>query len=391
MLPEAVVNHNTPIRKHKCIINCMKNTALALSLSCHGKKEAGFSLVELSAVIAIAATLAMGYISWTVPATQNDALKSRLTYERMRQLTDAMQYFVVVNRRLPCPANPKLNAQRHKNSNVGATNIYDFDDEAATIDQNGMRCPVSVGAVPTRALGVSSALMFDGWGRKFLYQVAPDLCNNTDCTTRSYVKGIVTAAGGVTVKSASNTGALTLADNNAAFVLLSYGANGMGAYLPSGSRAPQEPMGTDEAENMNAEAENNAPGQPIRYIQHAATSNFDDLLTFRTQSQINSLATALTPADFISCSNNSTALSSITALEAGQLKQFVNSLEVQNGSETYNTGDIAALEVMWNLQEACYALYGDALVRACPAGQVYNQDTNDCICPKGEWSAAGCQ
>lgn len=346
-------------------------------------REDGFSLVELSAIIAIAATLAIGYISWTMPATQNDAIKTLSTYQRMQTLSHAIENFVAVNQKLPCPANPTLNSQMHQNSNSSTANLYDFDDEALTIDDTGIRCPVSIGAIPTRALGLPSDYMFDGWNRKFLYHVAPDLCSNTICNTRSYKAGITTATGGLTV-----TGDTVLADNTAAFVLLSYGTNGKGAYLPSGSSIPSDNVSDDEADNNdNNYTLNNGNNS---YIKRDISSDFDDIVLFRTQQQIESLIDAVTAADFLTCRDNSVALSTINRSVADTLRSSVTTLEIKDGSTVYNTGDAAILEVMWNLQEACSELYGGTLPSMCPAGMAYNSDSNDCTCLTGKWDEDEC-
>lgn len=348
------------------------------------RNEAGFSLLELSAIIAVSATLAVGYVSWVMPATQNNAVKSLETHRRIKVITDAIQTFVINNKRLPCPANPHLNSQTRINTNSGATNNYDFDDEALSIGTT-ITCPAPSGALPTRALGIPAEYMLDGWGRRLFYRVASDLCGTTECTARSYKRGITTVTtGGLSVKNSTLSTGTFFANNTAAFVLISYGTNGIGAYLPSGNTIGGTNADADERAN------NSLLPSTGYYVKHGIVPGFDDLVTFQTKSQIDSLANAITAADFITCRNNSVALSNIDRTVADSLKTSVTALQVVSGTTTYNTGDAAILEVMWNLQEACYAIYGSSLARMCPAGLSYNQNTNSCICPTGRWSSTTC-
>ena len=82
--------------------------------------EAGFSLVELSAIIAIAAIILVGYLSWTIPAGKNNAMKILDSQQKIATIAQAIESFVIYNKRLPCPANPLLNTSQHINSNAGA-------------------------------------------------------------------------------------------------------------------------------------------------------------------------------------------------------------------------------------------------------------------------------
>lgn len=366
-------------------------------------KQAGFSLVELSIIITIASILAAGYLAWTVPDARYDAEKAVETKQNMEAISEAIERFYITNQRLPCPAIPTLNSNSapQSASNTDLEVVRAWDDEGFYWNNGIYTCPVSLGGLPTRALGLPSTQMFDGWGRRLLYHVNPTLCNNTACTITSYQTGTTTLnqSGSQTmiVQTASSGG--TPLTSNAAYVLLSFGANGLGGYLPKGSQVPTAGSDADETENNNSDT---------TYVKHgyapSSDNYYDDLASFSTTSQIASLAQEQAPVDYTSCNNNSSTLVSITASTASTLKSDLTALQMtatgaqptytasgtiaSNPSSTiYNTGDTVALEIMWNLQEACYALYG--MAHKCPADQTYNANTNSCTCANGQWNTSG--
>lgn len=179
----------------------------------------------------------------------------------------ALIEFVAKNRRLPCPANPTADPST---ANAGYAN-GDSNNEAPT----NSTCTYRSGVVPWRALGLTQNDVVDEWGRMISYRVYDDSvlgltladgatavncdtdnestaniqptasgqCDNTsgahdtlrrhfvtfvnstipDATTASYDKGLRVDNAGQTVA-------------NVAFVLISHGVSGLGAYTPSGAR-----------------------------------------------------------------------------------------------------------------------------------------------------------
>lgn len=347
-------------------------------------------------------------MAWTVPDVRYDAQKAVETKRNMEAISEAIERFYITNQRLPCPAIPTLNSNSapQSASNTDTTTLRAWDDEGFYWNNGTYTCPASLGSVPTRALGLPSAQMLDGWGRRLLYHVNPSLCNSTACTISSYQGGTTTLSQSssqtMIVQTASSNG--TSLTNNAAYVLLSFGANGLGGYLPSGSQVATTGSDADEAENND-----NDSTAPISYVKHSYTPSsdnyYDDLASFSTTGQITSLAQAQAPVDYATCSSNGSALAAITNTTASTLKSDLTALQITatgaqptytatgttastSSSTIYNTGDTVTLEIMWDLQEACYALYG--ITRLCPAGQTYNTNTNSCTCSRGTWTSGGC-
>jgi hypothetical protein len=220
--------------------------------------------------------------------------------------------------------------------------------------------------------------MLDGWNRRIRYTVSGALCGNNglavkNCSPASYNSN----NGDITIKA--TTGGSTIA-TDAAYVLFSAGADGCAAYLPSGS-AISCTRSADETTNTNG---------TTTYIQKAPASGFDDIVTFRTKTQIESLiydpSTAVISSTL--CSNNSTKLATITAAVANTVRLGITATQKTNtaSSATYNYSDQAMLDLMWILQEACYAIYGTTI--QCPGGGTFNSVNRACQCNDLSWDGA---
>lgn len=409
------------------------------------KKQKGFSLIELSVIISVAASAAVGFLAWTQPTYSTNSQKAMITQSKMRDIQAAIDSFRVLKKRLPCPADPLM-----RSDNTRATGI-DYDHTTATttdattctdfanhpydcyVNDFGMEdlyntstivsgiatqlhpavnCPVSVGAVPVRSLGLDDSYANDGWGRRFTYHVSPSLCgNNGRGTTASAADLAATTdlAGCSETDYQSKSGNLvvtntssTVLTKSASYVLVSHGANGSGAFLPSGQKLAQ-------SANAN-EILNNAGTSTTTYVKGDQSSTFDDLVVFATKNQTESM-TARKNVKNISvadCEANSQAISKITITETNAMKtNYTNS--VQNS--TLNTGDQALLSVLWATQTLCVQYYGFAPATIngqtwhgaqCPGNQnvnfaglhpdgttfasTYSSSTNGCDCPGGLWN-----
>ena len=152
---------------------------------------------------------------------------------------------------------------------------YDDEYKVATTT-NGLEClsqtanSLPGGAVPTRALGLSFEHQFDGWGRKFMYQVSINLCGNrtstaTYCTPASFCIVPPPLENCASTNYNNNNGNLSISKidvngnavsnttiSDGAYVLLSYGANGSGAYTMSGSQKSIS-NNSNEIENSNGD------------------------------------------------------------------------------------------------------------------------------------------
>jgi prepilin-type N-terminal cleavage/methylation domain-containing protein len=270
------------------------------------RRQRGFTLVEILVVLII------GSILITMAALFVRAIsggqKRSLTATRLAVVDAALTQYVVLQKRLPCPANGRL-------LSTDADSGKEIRDNAAQTCLN-----VQHGVVPWRTLGISDADGTDGWDRRFTYRVdealtkdAPpgmdmSLCDPassgssttpapscTACTAATLnlctpPRGFLIGKG-LEVRTMSGTGtkimdpAPTLATappTGAAYVLISHGETGGGAYLGSGS--VQESLTTDGTEEQRNYATNAMPAgwyfvdDGISDIA-GLTTHFDDMLS----------------------------------------------------------------------------------------------------------------
>jgi type II secretory pathway pseudopilin PulG len=369
-------------------------------------KQKGFSLIELSVIISVAASATIGFLSWTQPKNIDDARKATITRESMKVISNAIEAFVVEKGRLPCPADQLM---RIDNTSASGTDYYVNDYGVEDLDTSdtlingtktlGVDCPNSNGAVPVYSLGLGKSYMTDGWGRRFTYQVATTLCGadagiagnvgddpaadmtsrRKGCTKYSYATG----TGNITVTD----GSLNLT-TTASYVLVSHGANGKGAYLPSGSQLAN---GTgNELENSNTNT---------TFVKAVNSSSFDDIVMFKTKTQVNRLNDSqdIKQVSIAECEANSTALKNITLTSGDEMTNTITT----HLHGTYNTGQKVALGIMMAYQSLCVKYYGATTGTGanagwsgaqCPGnnntavnGKTYVAASNSCYCKSNLW------
>ncbi|MCD6035152.1 MAG: hypothetical protein K0R63_893 [Rickettsiales bacterium] len=346
----------------------------------------GFSLIELSIIIGIAATLAVGSMRWISPPVTTHAKRAIETQKKMLKITDAVTGFIATYGRLPCPADPLM---RIDNTRSASSVTYEFGEEALT----SRDCTLAEGAVPVRSLNLGPEARLDGWGNEFRYRVSTNLCgtdgvanNEIGCTTRDFREGVAgsgaTPDGNITVSNGS-----TNLTTKGAFVLMSAGPNAKDIYAESGVLLSGTGT-THEEENSDADT---------TFIQKAYDGTFDDIVVYRNKSDLKALATLkskrlVTEGE---CSNNSTELAKLTATIGTSMTTNIDDYRINNGGVYYNEGEEAIIGLLWTMQEICghSNYYGAAANGAwqgkkCPGGGTYDTTQSICICADGSWDGA---
>lgn len=203
----------------------------------------GFSLVEMALVLLIVGLLASVFLPATNTMLDNSRRKeTRATLEAVEQ---AMVRFVVVNGRLPCPANGALSAG---NAEQGLEQPHP-GTAACTA------AALTNGVVPWRTLGLAQDDVTDAWNTMISYRVwagaavavssltRPDgmnMSNLDPATQNAQIQTFLQASGfricstnpcaiGAAAELASRTGM-----TGAAYVLISHGANRVGGFSADG-------------------------------------------------------------------------------------------------------------------------------------------------------------
>lgn len=268
----------------------------------------GFTLIEVLVVLLIFGVLiAMAaVITRAVTAAQ----KRSLTATRIATVETALAQFVLQQKRLPCPADGRK-----------ASNVNDAGLEERT---NGGLCKVTGvdntqqhGVVPWRTLALTETDATDGWDRRLTYRVEASLVLPTTsggmdmswCDPASTLAPVVPAAICSTNCSSSslatctspagflmnkglevrNVGGEVLMNpaatphTGAAYVVISHGETGGGAYAGGGYLVPSTTTdGTEEARNYANVAFTGA-GTSYYFVDGAINENpgnshFDDVV-----------------------------------------------------------------------------------------------------------------
>lgn len=363
------------------------------------RTDAGFSLIELSILLAVLALTLTASLGWLFPASTEEAYKAETTRERLDDIKNALHAFRVNYDRMPCPALPTLT---------------DDDPLVGEEDCSVRASGVNMGILPVKSLGISPEYLVDGWGRRFTYQVSNNLCNyNTggnsgsvvplDCTSIRYNAN----TGDLTVRTTDvgNPGPDPAANGqdmgtNFAYVVISHGPDGFGAYMPSGTRRTVAGEPVKEAINTD----NNTTFWTDPY-----NSEFDDLLIYETKDQIEAATTDYDRVAFTlqQCQND--VSNTIGFIDYTEYQAIQNGLLDPANSifgESQTPGP-AILSIFWHAELLCSKYYpyyytSDQLITCPGATHDDASDANDiarvydstggqkeCKCPAGyTWQAA---
>lgn len=203
----------------------------------------GFSLIELSVVIAIVSVVAV--MGLEVAATFMSRTAYQVTQERIEAIDRALVQYRRQYGRLPCPGALASSAVAEsvkggrcygkEKRNDGAGNLcanYSNACDAAAFASNSN---LKYGTVPVRDLGLPLYYMTDGYNNLLTYYVTNTM------VTSSTSFNLDTSVDGFTIRSGKqgatcgSTGNVCQTRGTAAYVLLSFGKNARGATSPAGT------------------------------------------------------------------------------------------------------------------------------------------------------------
>jgi prepilin-type N-terminal cleavage/methylation domain-containing protein len=282
------------------------------------KNGRGFSLVEMSIVLVIIGFIASSAIS--VAITTDYTTKRDETESKLDRIEEALAGYVSTNHRLPCPANGALASSSATFGlevvTAGAAGNPQTCDSGSVNFTDAVATPNTVygGVIPIRTLSLPDDFMFDGWGRRIDYVVHMSFANNdltnTGCAATPVTSTACfreTAAGTIRVNDASGTARTT----TAAYVLLSHGENGHGAFpktgsakdaringFPTGNPFRDSTASANEFTNAKVDNAGAVTAYTATFVMRDYTRNddtaaaanartyFDDQIRFREKSQI---------------------------------------------------------------------------------------------------------
>jgi prepilin-type N-terminal cleavage/methylation domain-containing protein len=241
-------------------------------------RRSGFTLLELAVVITVIGLVAAAGVTTSLSMTQT--ARQTATENKMDVIEKALLVYRRMNDRLPCPAAANLETGVEGDCNALAGAVF-----RATTRAKGVE-----GAVPYAALGLPKEFMYDGWGRKFAYAVAPEFARPY-AFTRIKPQTICESDTALTINDAADN----TRSSNAAYALVSYGFNGHGGFLKNGTRMNAGSTNAQEQANChcNAAAVDSAAYNGT-YVQRRAVplsqitsaNYFDDTVRYKERWQM---------------------------------------------------------------------------------------------------------
>ena len=215
------------------------------------KPKLGYTIIELSISILIISLLMAGLFS--VATGSVTISKKRSTNIKMEQIYKAIGTFLMVNKRLPCPASLTKsfnqdanygNEVRSNNSCGGSAGVY-----RSTSNTN-----LFFGAIPASSLNLDSSFVTDDFGNKFGYLIderfTKDYIANPDVNFSVNSFGTASAINVIDIvenKSLANN--LITLTSDAILVIISFGANKFGGFDAINGLANIAPTDFSELEN----------------------------------------------------------------------------------------------------------------------------------------------
>ncbi len=249
-------------------------------------RQRGASAVFVLILVLFAMVGVLAAIALSRTSSNNDAYAQ--TTAGLGVAATALEQYAAIAQRLPCPAN-------------GAT-----EDGVELPAAPTGNCDFPEGTLPWRTLGMRRDDSFDAWGRKISYRVytgaagsltQPGGISMVNCDLIDPFPAATAGASGLCratqdtppAQFLQNKG-LSVTDygtvhNDAAYVLISHGETGRGAWTLNGNRK-EDPAGGDELANTRANGPFTMRAASDSDTSVATGAHFDDVLFYRSVADV---------------------------------------------------------------------------------------------------------
>jgi type II secretory pathway pseudopilin PulG len=255
------------------------------------RRERGAGGIFIVAVLLVTMVVLLAML--TLRRTSTSVDEQQQTKANLATAAAALEQFAGASGRLPCPADPTK------------------DDGVASPNSASVSCDFPQGTVPWATIGMRRDDAFDAWGWKISYRV---YSNVTGSLTQDQGASMVNCdtsptlgSDGVDTKKLCRSTHATLptefvaakglqvtdfgtpygpgTNNGAAYVLISHGATGLGGYTAAGTQR-NSPKSNEEKNNLKATGPFVAMAASPPDVGSEDNSHFDDVLVFRTLSDL---------------------------------------------------------------------------------------------------------
>jgi len=252
-------------------------------MRCRQTGAGGFLIAVILLLVIGGALAALAFLQ-----SRGQGERSAQDDQRFETIKTAMGQYVTLNGRLPCPANPAVDTGAAEPATAAAT------------------CTYPQGTVPWSTIGVRRDDAIDAWGWKISYRVYTGTAGSltqtsgasmVNCDTgqtlsagRTQVAG---SAGGLCRNARDTLDSEFLAGKgltinwfgtaiaDAAYVLVSHGPSGLGAYAASGSAQNSLPASANELANLAAAGPFVATSRTAASVAPSDAAHFDDVLAYQ--------------------------------------------------------------------------------------------------------------
>jgi prepilin-type N-terminal cleavage/methylation domain-containing protein len=256
------------------------------------RKNDGFTLLEIAVVLIIIGLVASFFIPIAVSSLQG---QRRVTTSKLLDVAEqALVAYVIINRRLPCPADGSLPST---DTNAGLER-----GSGGTCTNNQLN-----GVFPWRTVGISEPEATDAWNGRFMYRVDANLtktnaldmnlCDPAAPPGNTATGGVCAACTAATLSMCTppsaflsgkgldiqNAAGVSIASGStaAAYVLITHGENGAKAFNASGTVQPGNgTAGPNELINRSDQALVAAYVDDV--FNGSDTNHFDDIVRRQT-------------------------------------------------------------------------------------------------------------
>jgi prepilin-type N-terminal cleavage/methylation domain-containing protein len=246
----------------------------------------GYTLVELSIVILVISLLMAGVFSMATGSINNS--KVALTNQKMKEVYKSMGTFLMINKRLPCPASlarSKIDdvdygkeERDDANNNCGTNGVYTATNYSNLI----------IGAVPIKSLNLGSEFAEDGYENKLSYVIDKRFTKNFISPTGGNLEdsfGTVGSAIELMTAKENQVSGSTLLSDKVMFLLISHGPNVYGSFTSASGQQNIDVANNIDVDELENQIKSSSPNFDNNFIVNSYKSDvFDDVLIYKTRS-----------------------------------------------------------------------------------------------------------
>ena len=271
-------------------------------------KKRGYTLVELSIVILVISLLMAGVFSMATGSINNS--KVALTNQKMKEVYKSMGTFLMINKRLPCPAS--LARSKIDDVDYGKEERDDANNNCGT---NGVYASSGsglgnfiIGAVPIKSLNLGSEFAEDGYENKLSYVIDKRFTKNfippTSGTLDDSFGTVGSAIELMTAKENQVSGSALLSDK-VMFLLISHGPNGYGSFSSVSGQQNIDVTNNIDVDELENQIKSTSPNFDNNFIVNSYKSDvFDDVVMYKNR---NNFIQDFSANNLISCPKLSNA------------------------------------------------------------------------------------